>query len=173
MKYVCPNTCNKHKGRSNVDWCAFHSWDVVLVRHRDASIIGLFRAGGTRTKADTADSYTQCVGLVVLWLSFGLKSDSFAHSPFPPWSVDSSYLINGVPAPVFIDFPKLGFHRWQSSCHPFPLLLVSLIRAASAPQSPSYLDCNSMCRYHTTVPPLFRNSRRAAPITVLPRSACS
>lgn len=29
------------------------------------------------------------------------------------------YLINGAPTPVFIDFPKLGFHCWQSSCHSF------------------------------------------------------
>lgn len=30
-----------------------------------------------------------------------------------------SYLINGAPSPVLINFPKLGFHRWQTSCHSF------------------------------------------------------
>lgn len=53
------------------------------------------------------------------WITKQLKS--FRVSYRSAWKrqpvSESSYLINGAPAPVLIDVPKLGFHRGQSSCH--------------------------------------------------------
>lgn len=94
-----------------------------------------------------------------LFLSFGLKWQLRAE---PASSVERSHLINGVPAPVFIDFPKLGFHSWRSSCPRLALVFprcgqprCPVLRVSAPPESLGF-------------PQLLGSSQQGSQITVLP-----
>ena len=92
----------------------------TLINHRTG------RAGGTRTRSSAGgpSGGTRCGRK-------GLKVTGSADGPVPRWFTGSSYLVDAAPAPVGIDFPKLGFHSGQSGC-----LLLRLLVPLRPPPPP-------------------------------------
>lgn len=94
---------------------------LAAVRKRNPG----YTSAAQLSSAQLTVSATPAAAEEQLWVDTGDSSGDW--SSVYPLINTSSYLVNAVPAPDFIDFPKLGFHCWQSSCLPLLLLLLLVL----------------------------------------------